>query len=149
MAPRLLTSWNTPRSELNIANEGPKTFGGMMTRVVGDSLGLQVAPVPYVSVSAASTDVVGGQVEVLMSDLPSIAQMIKAGKLRPIAVTAAIQRFNRDLDAILLDKEMAAKILAIGPMTEGAGTPEQMGAFLSGEHTRWAKVTKDIGILPE
>ena len=62
---------------------------------------------------------------------------------------AAIQRFNRELDAILMDKEMAAKILAIGPITEGAGTPEQMNAFLQAEHSRWSKLTKDIGVLPE
>jgi tripartite-type tricarboxylate transporter receptor subunit TctC len=172
--------------KVNVANEGPKTFGGMMTRLIATQLGLDVHPVPYVSVGAATTDVVGGQVEMLVSDLPSVAQQIKAGKLRPIAVTtakkvsglenvatlsavipgfdyagwlgivapagtpaAAIQRFNRDMDAVLSDKEMAAKILAIGPITEGAGTPEQMSAFLQAEHTRWAKVTKDLAIVPE
>ena len=172
--------------KVNVANEGPKTFSGMMTRLIGAQLGLQLNSVPYVSVGAASTDVVGGQVEALLSDLPSIAQLIKAGKLRPIAVTtskkvsglesvatfsevipgfdyagwlgivapvgtpaAAIQRFNRDMDAVLLDKEVAARILSIGPITEGAGTPEQMNAFLLAEHTRWAKLTKDIGVLPE
>ena len=62
---------------------------------------------------------------------------------------AAIQRFNRDLDAVLSDKEMAAKILALGPITEGAGTVDQMGSFLNGEHLRWAKLTKDLNILPE
>jgi tripartite-type tricarboxylate transporter receptor subunit TctC len=172
--------------KVNVANEGPKTFGGMMTRLIGSQLGVQLNSVPYVSVGAASTDVVGGQVEVLMSDLPSVAQMIKGGKLRPIAVTtaskvsglenvasfsevipgfdyagwlgivapagtpaAAIQRFNRDMDSVLSDRDMAAKILSIGPITEGAGTPDQMNAFLQGEHTRWAKLTRDIGILPE
>ena len=172
--------------KVNVANEGPKTFSGMMTRLVGAQLGLQLTSVPYVSIGAASTDVVGGQVEVLMSDLPAAAQMVKAGKLRAIAVTtarkvsglenvatfsdaipgfdyagwigivapvgtpaAAIQRFNRDMDAVLMDKEMAARLLSIGPITEGAGTPEQMNTFLQAEHTRWAKLTKDIGILPE
>jgi tripartite-type tricarboxylate transporter receptor subunit TctC len=62
---------------------------------------------------------------------------------------AVIQRFNRDLDAVLSDKDMAAKILAVGPIPEGAGTPEQMAAFLQAEHTRWAKLTQDIGVLPE
>lgn len=172
--------------KLNVANEGPKTFGGMMTRLLSAQLGIQVNAVPYVSVGAAVTDTVGGQTEVLVSDVPSIAQMAKAGKLRPLAVTTAkrvagwdtvpsiaetlpgfdyagwigivaptgtpaavVQRFNRDLDAVLSDKEMAARLAAIGPATEGAGTAEQMGAFLAGEHARWAKLTQDIGILPE
>jgi len=172
--------------KVTIANEGPKTFGGMMTRLFGSQLGVQVNSVPYVSIGAAVTQTVGGQTEAVMGDVPALIQMIKAGRLRPIAVTtakrvsgleavppvsevipgfdyagfmaivaptgtpaAAIQRFNRDLDAVLSDKEMAAKLLAVGPMTEGAGTPEQMGAFLNAEHTRWGKLTKDIGILPE
>jgi tripartite-type tricarboxylate transporter receptor subunit TctC len=172
--------------KVTVANEGPKTFGGMMTRLVGSQLGVQIAGVPYVSVGAAITDTVGGQTEAVMGDVPALIQMIKAGRLRPIAVTtakpvaglehvpsfsdlipgfdyagwqaivaptgtpaAAIQRFNRDLDAVLSDKEVAAKILAVGPITDGAGTPEQMAAFLQAEHTRWAKLTKEIGLLAE
>lgn len=172
--------------KLAIANEGPKTFSGMMTRLLSSQLGIQVNSIPYVSVSAGVTDTMAGQTEVLLSDVPSIAQMLKAGKLRPLAVTTAkrvagwesvpaisetlpgfdyagwigivapagtpaavIQRFNRDLDAVLNDRDIAARLAAIGPITEGAGTVEQMGAFLNAEHTRWAKLTKDIGILPE
>ncbi len=172
--------------KVTIANEGPKTFGGMMTRLFGSQLGVQVNSVPYVSIGAAVTETVGGQTEAVIGDVPALIQMIKAGRLRPLAVTtakrvsgletvpsisevipgfdyagfmaivaptgtpaAAIQRFNRDLDAVLSDKEMAAKLLAVGPMTEGAGAPEQMAAFLQSEHTRWGKLTKDIGILPE
>ncbi|MES3003662.1 MAG: tripartite tricarboxylate transporter substrate-binding protein [Pseudomonadota bacterium] len=170
----------------NIANEGPKTFGGMMTRLMAAQLGVQVNSVPYVSVGAAVTDTIGGQTEFVMSDMPAVVQMFKTNRLRPLAVTTAkrvaglenvppiadvipgfdyagwqaivapagtppavIQRFNRDLDAVLVDKDMAAKILAIGPITEGAGTPEQMAAFLNSEHTRWARLTKEIGVLPE
>lgn len=172
--------------KLSVANEGPKTFGGMMTRLIAAQLGITVNPVPYVSVSAAVTDVVGGQAEVLVSDMPSAAQMFKTGRLRPLAVTtakraagleqvpvladwipgfdyagwlaivaptgtpaAAIQRFNRDLDAVLTDKDMAARILSIGPITEGAGTVDQMAAFLQGEHARWAKLTRDLGIVAD
>ncbi|MEJ8810403.1 tripartite tricarboxylate transporter substrate binding protein [Variovorax ureilyticus] len=171
---------------LTVANEGPKTYSGMMTRLIGAQLGIQVNSVPYASVSAGVTDTVGGQTEVIVSDVPSIAQMVKAGRLRPLAVTtakriagwesipslaetlpgfdyagwigivapartpaAAIQRFNRDLDAVLSDKDMAARLLDIGPITEGAGSVDQMGAFLAAEHARWAKLTADLDILPE
>jgi len=172
--------------KLNVANEGPKTFGGILTRLIGAQLNLQLTAVPYVSVSAASTDTVSGQVECLLSDLPSVSQMIKAGKLRPLAVTTAkkvagleslpgfdevipgfdyagwlgvvapagtsadaIQRFNRELDAVLRDRETAARILAIGPITDGAGTPQQMAAFLQGEHDRWGKLTKDLAVVAD
>ena len=172
--------------KLAIANEGPKTFSGMVTRMMAAQLGVQVNGVPYVSISAAVTDVVAGQVEVVVGDMPSTGPMIKAGRLRALGVTtarrvaglesvppladlvpgfdfagwmaivaptgtpaAAVQRFNRDLDALLLDKDMAARILTIGPITEGAQTLAQANAFLNAEYERWAKVTQDIGILPE
>lgn len=172
--------------KLTVANEGPKTFSGMMTRLLSAQLGIQVNSVPYVSIGAAVTDTVGGQTEAIISDVPAVAQMAKNGRLRPLAVTtarrvagwdsippiadvlpgfdyagwigivaptgtpaAAIQRFNRDLDLVLGDKEIAARLLAIGPITEGAGSPEQMAAFLQAEHTRWATLTREIGILPE
>ena len=171
---------------LVVANEGPKTFSGMMTRLLGAQLGIEVNSVSYVSVSAAVTDAVGGQTEVIVSDVPSIAQMVRSDRLRPLAVTtgkrvtgwdnvpgigetlpgfdyagwigivaptgtpsAAIQRFNRDLDTVLNDKEVAARLLTIGPITEGAGSVEQMSTFLSAEHARWSKLTRDIGILAE
>lgn len=172
--------------KLTVADEGPKTFGGMVARVMATQAGIQVNHVPYVSVAAAVNDTVGGQTEAIVSDAPSAAAMIKAGRLRPLAVTtarrvagwdnvppladalpgfdyagwlaivapagtpaAAIQRFNRDLDAVLLDKEMAARIAAIGPVTEGAGTVEQTGAFLQAEHARWSRIVRDLGVLPE
>jgi len=172
--------------KLTVANEGPKTFGGMMTRLVGQQLGLQLSSVPYVSIGAAVTGTIGAQTDAVMADVPAVVQQVKAGRLRPIAVTtakrvagleevpslsevipgfdyagwlgivaptgtpaAAIQRFNRDLDAVLRDKEMAARILALGPITDGAGTPEQMAAFLQADHSRWSKLTKELGILPE
>jgi tripartite-type tricarboxylate transporter receptor subunit TctC len=172
--------------KLNVANEGPKTFGGIMTRLIAQQLGIEVNPVPYVSVAAASTDAIGGQIECLLSDMPSVAQNLKAGKLRPLAFTtakkvagfesvplfadvlpgfdyagwlgivaptgtppAAVQRFNRDLDAALADKDLAAKIMAIGPITDGAGTPPQMAAFLQGEHDRWVKLTRELAIAPD
>jgi len=176
---------NNP-GKLNVANEGPKTFGGMMTRLIGSQLNIQLYPVPYVSVAGAATDTVGGQVECLLSDLPSVSQLIKTGKLRALAVSTAkpvsglenvpslsevipgfdyagwlgivaptgtpqdvISRINRELDAILLDKDMAAKILAIGPITEGAGTVKQMNSFLQSEHDRWSRLTKDLAIVPD
>jgi tripartite-type tricarboxylate transporter receptor subunit TctC len=62
---------------------------------------------------------------------------------------AAVQRFNRDLDAVLGDKDLAGRLRSIGPITEGAGTVDQMGGFLNAEHLRWARLTRDLNILPE
>lgn len=69
--------------KLAVANEGPKTFSGMMTRLLSAQLGIQVNAISHVSVSAGVTDTVGGQTEVIVSDVPSTAQMVKAGGCGP------------------------------------------------------------------
>ncbi len=61
----------------------------------------------------------------------------------------AIERSNRDLNALLNEKEVAERIAAIGPIVDGSMNPEQVGAFLRGESIRWAAITKEIGLLPE
>ena len=184
--PELVAFAKANPGRLTVANEGPKTFSGMMTKLLSAQLGISVNSVPYVSVSAGVNDTIGGQTEAIISDVPSVAQMVKAGRLRPLAVTTArrvagwenvpaiaetlpgfdyagwlavvaptgmpvdiVQRANRDLDAVLSDSEMAARLLAIGPITEGAGTVEQTAAFLRSEHERWSKLTRDIGVLPD
>lgn len=63
---------------------------------------------------------------------------------------AIVQRVSKELAAALADKEVAERIHAIGPNTDGVGgTPEQLAGFLRDEHTRWSQIAKDIGLLPE
>ena len=60
----------------------------------------------------------------------------------------AIRRFSRDLDALMKQPEVAAKLVEFGVIPEG-GTPESMAAFLKEEHVRWSKLVRDIGVVPE
>ena len=45
--------------------------------------------VPYRGGAPATTDLLGGQVQVIFSPLPESIEHIRAGKLRPLAVTTA------------------------------------------------------------
>jgi tripartite-type tricarboxylate transporter receptor subunit TctC len=62
---------------------------------------------------------------------------------------AALERSNRDLNALLNDKEVADRILAIGPIADGSMNMAQVGAFLRSESARWGEITREIGVLPE
>ena len=62
---------------------------------------------------------------------------------------AAIERFNRDFNAALADREVAERIAAIGPIVDPSMGVEQVGAFLRDERARWTAITKEIGVLPE
>ena len=176
----------TEPGKWTLANEGPKTFSGMIARLFVARTKTELNLIPYVNVGVAVQNTLGGHTDAVVADIASTAQLVKQGQLRMLAVTsaqrvqgfesvppladtlpgfdmvgwfaivaptgtppAAIQRFSRDLDAVLRDKDVAERIHAAGPVTEGAGTPEQLGAFLKAEHERWSAVTKEIGILPE
>jgi tripartite-type tricarboxylate transporter receptor subunit TctC len=64
----------------------------------------------------------------------------------PAAVVAQV---NRDVNALLADKDVAERIGLIGPIVDGSMNPEAVGAFLRSEGARWAAITKEIGVLPE
>lgn len=53
--------------------------------------GVSMVHVPYRGGAPAMTDLLGGQVQVMFDNLPTSIEYIRAGKLRPLAVTSAIR----------------------------------------------------------
>ena len=169
-----------------LGNEGPRTFSGMISRLLAARAKVELNQVAYSAVGVGVQDTLGGHVDALVADLASTASLVKSGKLRLLAVTSAqrvagfeavpalaeslpgfemvgwfaivaptgtpaavVQRANRDVNALLKEREVADRIAAIGPLADGSMGIEQVGAFLQAEHTRWAAITKEIGVLPE
>jgi tripartite-type tricarboxylate transporter receptor subunit TctC len=62
---------------------------------------------------------------------------------------AAVERVNKDVNALLTDKEVAERIGLIGPIADGSMGVDAVGAFLRAESARWTVVTREIGVLPE
>ena len=62
---------------------------------------------------------------------------------------SVIARVNRDLNAVLAERDVVERIAAIGPIAELAASPDDVAEFLRAEHARWALVTREIGLLPE
>jgi tripartite-type tricarboxylate transporter receptor subunit TctC len=72
---------------VSLANEGPRTFGGIIARLINARTDARTNLVAYSSVSTAVTNVVGGQADALVADLASTAQLARQGRLRVLAVT--------------------------------------------------------------
>ncbi|MBS0319498.1 MAG: tripartite tricarboxylate transporter substrate binding protein [Proteobacteria bacterium] len=90
----------------------------------------------------------------LLPGLPSIAEsgypgfeaLAWNGVMVPAATPkAVIARLNTEMNAILKDPELVAKMNAQGFALIG-GTPEEFGALVSGEAARWAPVIKRLGL---
>jgi tripartite-type tricarboxylate transporter receptor subunit TctC len=74
---------------LNMASSG----NGSTIHVSGELFkmmtGVNMVHVPYRGGAPALTDMVGGQVQVMFDNVPTSIEFIRAGKLRPLAVTTA------------------------------------------------------------
>ena len=61
----------------------------------------------------------------------------------------AMTKLNREVNVLLADKELSARIATIGPLTDATMAEEDVRKFLAAELARWTEVTKEIGVLPE
>jgi tripartite-type tricarboxylate transporter receptor subunit TctC len=74
--------------KLALANEGPRTFSGMMGQMLNLTAGMKLLSVPYVAPPPAITDTVGGRTQVVLVSSAAITPYLKRGDLRALAVTA-------------------------------------------------------------
>jgi tripartite-type tricarboxylate transporter receptor subunit TctC len=75
--------------KINMASAGsgtPQHVAGELFKIM---TGVQMIHVPYRGAAPALTDLIGGQVQVMFDNMTSSIEHIKAGKLRPLAVTTA------------------------------------------------------------
>ena len=68
----------------------------------------------------------------------------------PKGVSAqVVAKMNSEVNALLSDKELAARIANIGPLVDASMSETDVTKFLAAELGRWTEVTKEIGVLPE
>jgi tripartite-type tricarboxylate transporter receptor subunit TctC len=72
--------------KLNYGSAGMLTQGALGMEIIKATLGLNIQGVPYQGNAPALVALLGGQVELMLSDIASAAQHIQAGKLRVLAV---------------------------------------------------------------
>lgn len=66
------------------SNSVPHLTGEMLARAAG----MRLAVIPYTGSPAAASAVLAGEVTFTMDGLPALTQYVKAGRLRPLAVTS-------------------------------------------------------------
>jgi tripartite-type tricarboxylate transporter receptor subunit TctC len=73
---------------LAAANEGAKTFSGMMGQMLNLTAGMRLLQVPYNGVSPAIQDTIAGRTQVVLVSSAALLPFLKRGDLRPLAVSA-------------------------------------------------------------
>ena len=71
----------------SMAHEGPRSFAGIIARVINARTEAKANLVSYSAVGVAVQDLLGGQTDALVADLASTAQLVRQGRLRMLAVT--------------------------------------------------------------
>jgi len=75
--------------KVNMASSGNGTSVHLSGELFMAMTGVKMQHVPYRGAAPAITDMLGGQVQLIFDNMPSIIQHIKAGSLRALAVTTA------------------------------------------------------------
>ena len=75
--------------EVNFASPGNGTVAHLTGEQFQKTAGVKFQHIPYKGANQALNDVIGGQVQIYVSSVPSVLQQIRNGKLRPLAVTSA------------------------------------------------------------
>ena len=124
--------------KLNFASSGNGTSIHLSAELFKTMAGVQMAHIPYKGSAPALQDLVGGQVQLMFDNLPSALALIKAGRLKALAVT------SKERAAVLPDVPTIAESGLPGfeasswfGLLAPAGTPQLVIAKLNAEIAKW------------
>ena len=127
--------------KVNYASAAVASLGHLAGELLNSSAGIQMQHVPYKGSGQAVIDLLAGQVQVMFSGMSSVMPHIRAGKLRPLAVTGA-QRSAATPEVPTIAEsgypgfEASAWYGVLAP----AGTPKPVVARLNAEILRALKI---------
>ena len=75
--------------DITFASPGNGTVAHLTGELFQNAAGVKFQHIPYKGSSQALTDLMGGQVQIFMSSVPTALSQLKGGKLRALAVTGA------------------------------------------------------------
>ena len=125
--------------DINYASSGNGTGSHLSGELLQALAGIRLTHVPYKGTAPAITDLIGGQVPMMFSVIPTALPQIRAGKLRAIAVTGA-QRMPQMPEVPTVAESGLPEFestLAYGILAP-RGTPD---AVLQAIHAQIARVT--------
>ena len=86
--PDALQAMREPRAKLNYGSAGIGGLAHIATELLHSMAGTSALHVPYKGVSNAITDMLGDNIQIMISTVASVGEHVKGGKLRALAVTS-------------------------------------------------------------
>jgi tripartite-type tricarboxylate transporter receptor subunit TctC len=75
--------------KVNFGSAGAGTITHLGAELLKEEANIDIVHVPYRGVAPAMTDLLGGQVQMLVADVPFLLPQIKAGAIKALALTSA------------------------------------------------------------
>ena len=85
--PELIKAAKAKPGGMSYASSGPGTPYHMAGELLKAMAGVAIVHIPYRGSAGARTDVLGGQIEMMFDAIPTMAEHIKAGKVKALATT--------------------------------------------------------------
>ena len=83
----LISQAKAKPGQINYASSGPGTPYHMAGELFKSMAGIYLVHIPYRGSTGARTDVIGGQVDVMFDAVTTMAEQVKAGKVKALATT--------------------------------------------------------------
>ncbi|MGM4929546.1 Bug family tripartite tricarboxylate transporter substrate binding protein [Tardiphaga sp. 619_E2_N8_5] len=112
--------------KVNVGHPGNGTLGHITSELVQRSVGVKMTNVPYRGTSPLMTDLLGGQIDIVIDFMPTYVPLVTSGKVQALAVTTS---------------QRAAQLPAVP-------TVQEMG-FKGFEASAWYAMVAPIGTSPE
>jgi tripartite-type tricarboxylate transporter receptor subunit TctC len=84
----LVTYAKANPTQLNCGTSGAGSINQFATELFADAAGIKLTHVPYKGMGPATTNLLGGQIQILVASAPSILSQVKGGRVRALAVTS-------------------------------------------------------------
>jgi tripartite-type tricarboxylate transporter receptor subunit TctC len=171
--------------KISMGSAGVGNSGHLAGELFKAMTNIDMTHVPYRGAAPAITDLLGGQVQVLFNGVAAVIEHVRAGRLRPLAVTSmervevlseiptvndfvpgyeAVQwyaiglrkstpveiteRLNREVNGVLARPDIKMRLTDMG-VAGVPGSSSELGAFVTRETEKWARVIRAANIKPE
>jgi tripartite-type tricarboxylate transporter receptor subunit TctC len=120
--------------KLNFGSGGPGTTPHLAGEMLKTMAGLQMTHIPYKGGGPALADLVGGQIQLMLENIPSTLPFVKSGRLRALAVSG-LARSPLVADLPTLDEAglKGYEIVGWNGLFVPSGTPQAIIAKLHAE----------------
>ncbi len=75
--------------KVNVGHPGNGTLGHITSELVQRSVGVKMTNVPYRGTSPLMTDLLGGQIDIVIDFMPTYVPLVTSGKVQALAVTTS------------------------------------------------------------